>query len=240
MARVRVASPPPRHRRGRSWRAGCRRWPAGRRPRHLRPRCYRRCRAGPGERGGDRLAHRQAGEVGEDALGQRAELDLAGGDEADQRVLHGGEGLGRRRLGRGRRVGRGVDIVLQRAAHAVLPVAALAQEAVLRSRQLALGASPARGCRSPGRWHRPGAGRSAARRWPRSPRSGCGSPRPAAGPPRGAAPPRAAPRPRPRAPASPGRGHRPAARPRPAVPRWRHRTVATAPGRRSAAARRRR
>ena len=34
-----------------------------------------------------RLAHRHAREVGEDAVGETLELQLAGTDEADQRVL---------------------------------------------------------------------------------------------------------------------------------------------------------
>jgi hypothetical protein len=40
-----------------------------------------------GKRGRERLAHRRAREVGEDAVGGTAELQLAGSGEADQRIL---------------------------------------------------------------------------------------------------------------------------------------------------------
>jgi hypothetical protein len=59
---------------------------------------------GTGERGRDGLAHGGAREVGEDAVGETLELQLARADEADQRVLCPAEGIRERSLGGGRGV----------------------------------------------------------------------------------------------------------------------------------------
>jgi hypothetical protein len=85
-----------------------------------------------GERSRDRLAHRHTRQVGEDAVGKTAELQLAGTDEADQRVFCTREGVRECALGGGRRVVALSHVVLQEPAGPVGPRLARAQRAVVR------------------------------------------------------------------------------------------------------------
>jgi hypothetical protein len=73
------------------------------------------------ERGRERLAHRRAGQVGEDAVGETVELQLAGVDESDQRVLGAIERSRERALGGGGRIVALGHVVLQESGGAVGP-----------------------------------------------------------------------------------------------------------------------
>jgi hypothetical protein len=86
----------------------------------------------PGDGGREGLAHGDAREVGEDAVGETAELQLAGADEPDQRVLSTREGVRKDLLGGARRVLALGHVVLQEPRGAVGPGLARAQRAIVR------------------------------------------------------------------------------------------------------------
>ena len=92
-----------------------------------------------GDRAEDRLAHGDPGDVGDEAVGQGGELEAAGGDEADQRILHRLEGERGHLLGGLGRIDGGIDVVAERPGHPVLPLAALAEDAVLGGGQVLIG-----------------------------------------------------------------------------------------------------
>ena len=83
-------------------------------------------------RGRDGLAHRHAREVGEDAVGETLELQLAGTDEANQRVLRTRESSREHALGGGGRIVALGHVVLQEPGRAVGPCLARAERAVVR------------------------------------------------------------------------------------------------------------
>ena len=89
------------------------------------------------QRSGDALPNGEAGEVGGDAVDKGLEVEFAGVDELDERVLHGLERLGRHLLGGARRVRRFLGIAAQRPGDAVLPVAAGVERPIGRRFRLA-------------------------------------------------------------------------------------------------------
>jgi hypothetical protein len=86
----------------------------------------------PGERGGERLADRHAREVGEDAVDETLELELAGSNEPDQRVLGTRKRSREGALGGSSCIVALGHVVLKEPGRAVGPRLARAERAVVR------------------------------------------------------------------------------------------------------------